>query len=411
MLAIAWFSVGLASALIAQDGLSTTDWPQWRGPSRDCHVKLPDWPASIADEQLREQWRVELGPSYSGPIVVGDRVFTTETRDQSHEVVRAFARSTGEEIWRVEWPGAMSMPFFAKANGDWIRSTPACDGRRLFVACIRDVLVCLDVQTGDEIWRRDFTADFGIDVEAFGFVCSPLLDEVGVFVQCGGGILKLDKTNGTTLWRIADSASGMSAGAFSSPVLATLAGQLQLVVQTRQELTGIDPSTGERLWSVTIPAFRGMNILTPLVIDDRVFTCSYGGGAFLHAIHRDGDDWQVSQDWANKTEGYMSSPVLISDHIYLHLKNQRFACIDSATGAETWRSTPFGKYWSMAVNGNQILALDQCGELLLIDANPDELRIVDRRKLPSDDTWAHVAVAGNQVFVRELSSLLAFVWE
>jgi outer membrane protein assembly factor BamB len=232
-----------------------------------------------------------------------------------------------------------------------------------------------------------------------------------VFVQCGAGVLKLDKTTGKTLWRIADSASGMSAGAFSSPVLATLAGQRQLLVQTRQELTGIDLSTGDVLWAVVIPAFRGMNILTPLVIDDCVFTCSYGGGAFLYAIHRDGDDWQVSQVWMNKTEGYMSSPVLVDDHIYVHLKNQRVACIDHATGAETWRSKPFGKYWSMAVNGNQILALDQRGELLLIEANPEELQIADRRKLPSDDAWAHIAVSGNQVFVRELNSLAVYLWE
>ena len=41
---------------------------------------------------LRQVWRVELGPSYSGPIVGADRVFTTETKDKKFEVVTAFDR-------------------------------------------------------------------------------------------------------------------------------------------------------------------------------------------------------------------------------------------------------------------------------------------------------------------------------
>lgn len=151
-------------------------------------------------------------------------------------------------------------------------------------------------------------------------------------------------------------------------MLGELAGHRQLLVQTRQELTGIDPLSGEQLWSVAIPAFRGMNILKPLIVGDGVFTCSYGGGAFLHTIRRNSDGWQVNQVWTSKTEGYMSSPVLIGDDIYIHLKNQRFACIDPATGLEMWRSKPFGKYWSMAVNGSQILALDQRGEMLVVES-------------------------------------------
>ena len=77
-------------------------------------------------------------------------MFTTETKDKKFEVVTAFDRKTGKELWRAQWEGAMTVPFFAKANGDWIRATPACDGESLFVAGMRDVLVCLDAQTGKE---------------------------------------------------------------------------------------------------------------------------------------------------------------------------------------------------------------------------------------------------------------------
>ena len=407
-------SAVLFTAIVSSAGqpeVASTDWPQWRGPTRDCQLASGVWPESVSTESLVQRWRVELGPSYSGPIVVGDRVIVTETQDRSSEVVRALDRRSGEELWRHKWAGAMSVPFFAKANGDWIRSTPASDGEHLYVAGMRDVLVALRVDTGEEVWRTDFTQEFGSDVESFGFVCSPLIDGDSVIVQCGAGTVKLNKHSGITEWRIPDSTNGMTGGAFSSPVIATIAGRRQLVVQTRAELMGVDLPSGDKLWSTKVPAYRGMNILTPLVIGDSVFTCTYGGGAAVYGIRQDGDRLSVTIAWDNNTQGYMSSPALIGGHVYVHLKNQRFSCLDPADGTERWRTTPFGKYWSMVVNGDRILALDQRGQLLLIDASPEEFRVLDQRQVSEQETWAHLAVSGDQVFVRELNGLSAFTWK
>src|SRR5262245_19793209 len=77
-------------------------WPQWRGPTRDGHVTGPAWPADL--KGLKRLWRVELGPSYSGPVVVADRVFVAETHDWKDEIVRALDRKTGKELWRARWP-------------------------------------------------------------------------------------------------------------------------------------------------------------------------------------------------------------------------------------------------------------------------------------------------------------------
>ena len=119
--ALLWMSVATAAAADPSQG----DWPQWRGPTRDARVTsdLP-WPNSLGN--LSERWRVPLGPSYSGPVVSEERVFVTETKNKKTEIVRALDRATGAELWRTSWTGAISVPFFAKSNGDWIRSTPAC---------------------------------------------------------------------------------------------------------------------------------------------------------------------------------------------------------------------------------------------------------------------------------------------
>ena len=108
------------SAIQAQE---VADWNQWRGPNRDGLVSNAAWPNSLSEANLAKLWSVDLGPSYSGPIVANGMVFTTETKDKKFEVVHAFDQMTGKKIWSTEWKGSLKVPFFASRNGDWIRST------------------------------------------------------------------------------------------------------------------------------------------------------------------------------------------------------------------------------------------------------------------------------------------------
>ena len=385
-------------------------WHQWRGAARDGKVEGQPWPASISEENLKTQWKIALQPSYSSPIVTKDHVFVTETRDKKTEVASAWDRKTGEKVWETSWEGAMTVPFFAASNGSWIRATPVYDGTNLYVSGIRDVIVCLDAATGEEKWKLDCVAKFKSALPSFGFVTSPLIVGEHLYTQAGGGFLKLNKDTGEVVWRTLTDGGGMGGSAFSSPVMATLNGREQLVVQTRTELTGVDPESGDVLWRQEIPAFRGMNILTPTVIDDSIFTSSYGGGAFLYKVGGSAEKTSVEAQWRNKVQGYMSSPVVIDGHVYMHLRNQRFTCIEIATGEEKWITRPYGKYWSLVAQGKRILALDERGDLLLIDASPEEFKLVEKRHVSDESTWAHLVTCDDQVFVRDLKGLTVYQW-
>lgn len=387
-------------------------WPQWRGPTRDGRDSGPAWPAELTEERVQPLWRVELGPSYAGPVVVGGRVFSVETEDEEHEVVRAFDRSSGVELWQTRWEGAMEVPFFAASRGSWVRATPACDGESLFVAGMRDVLVCLDAATGEERWRVDFTERAGTPLPSFGFVCSPLVVGEHVYVQAGGAFVKLDKRTGVTVWRSMADQGGMMDGAFSSPVMAELHGVTQLVVQSRAELAGVRPQDGEVLWSTPIQSFRNMNILTPLVVGNTVFTSAYGGRGQLLQIDRGEDGFEVERAWDNRSQGYMTSPVVLDGHAYLFLRSNRFTCVELATGEVAWTSGPTGdEYWSLVLQGDRLLALADTGRLRLVQATPEEYRELGAVELVDGSSWAHLAVSGSQLFVRELNALSAFAWE
>jgi len=401
----------LTSSAAAEDPPGSS-WLQWRGPTRDGFVAGAAWPDGLSGDRLEQVWQVEdLGPSYSGPLLTEELVIITETRDAATEHVLAYDRATGEKRWEVSWDGAMTVPFFAASNGSWIRATPCLDEGRLYIAGMRDLLVCLDAATGEELWKVDFMQAFESPLPAFGFVSSPLVIGEHVYVQAGSGFVKLEKATGRIVWRVLDDGGGMSGSAFSSPYLTTIDGVPQILVQTRNELTGVDPESGDVLWRTNVDAFRGMNIVTPTVHDGKIFTTSYGGGAFLFAIDSASVDKPVEQLWRNKVQGYMSSPIVIDGHAYVHLRNQRFACVDLGSGKEDWITKPFGKYWSMVATGDRILALDETGDLRLIRAAADAFTLLGEAKVAEEESWAHLAVEGRELYVRDLQGLTAWQWQ
>lgn len=171
-------------------------WPQWRGPRRDGQLAGKPWPATLDRDTIAEQWRVKLeGPSFSGPIVAGERVFVTLTRDEKTEHVIALDRTTGRKLWETSWEGAM-------------------------------------------------------EVEPIG-------------------------------------ASAIAADQVVQPATEPDAGD------------GVAKVPGDMLWK-------------------------------------------------NFLQGYMSSPIIIGDHAYIHLRNERLACVNLADGKRTWTSKPLSVYLSRA---------------------------------------------------------------
>ena len=387
------------------------DWTQWRGPNRDGVVTGKIWPNDLKSTHLASKWRVELGSSYSGPIMNGDTVYVTESSGDN-EVVRALDRANGKEKWRHTWAGKMRVPFFAAKNGSWIRSTPALANGKLFVAGMRDHLLCIDIKTGKRLWEINFPKELKTPIPSFGCVCSPMVDDKYVYMQAGAAFCKIEQDTGKMVWQSMKDKGGMYGSAFSSPVFATLGGKEQILVQSRTELAGVDIDSGGILWRQPVKAFRGMNILTPLPYKNGVYTSAYGGRSHFFGIKRNQESWKAAEQWENKGQAYMCSPILFEDHVYLHLRNQRFACYNIKTGKEAWVSDErFGKYMSLVRQGSKILGLDQNGMLYLINATPEKLVILDSKKISNQETWAHLAVSGGQVAVRELKAIALYDWK
>ncbi len=400
--------------MISSASAARPDWLQWRGPTRDgqVHADARQWPSRLSANNLKKLWSVDLAEGYSSPVVAGNRVITVETRSKKNEIVRAFDRNTGKQLWESSWAGSMRVPFFAAKNGSWVRSSPASDGRNLYVGGMLDLLVSLDLASGKEQWRVDFPRKEKTPKPQFGFVCSPLLDKEHVYVQAGSALRKMRKDDGETVWKVLTDERAMFGSAFSSPIRSTIGNRDQIVVQTRMELAGVAPHDGKVIWKTPVKAFRGMNILTPTVIGDKIFTSTYGGGTFWYGIEKKGAQQAIAPLWQHKLEGYMSSPVVVDGFVYMHGRDKRFHCLDPGKKKVLWSTADvYGDYWSMVANGKSILALDNRGFLLLIEASPKGFKLVDRIEVSGRPTWAHLVVCGNEVYVRDLKGLTAYRWQ
>ncbi len=385
-------------------------WLQWRGPNRDCTTNGPAFPDKLGS--LKQSWRVELNPSYSGSIVLADRVIVTETLDDATEAARALDRTTGKELWVAKWKGGQHVIPEAKPRGEAIRATPASDGKVVYIGGMRDLLLCLDVHNGKERWRIDFVDLYKGHQPDMGMSSSPLIDGDSVYTLAATGVVRVNAKSGKVDWRTLTDNPKLEGGATSSLMFSSFGGRKVLVALNRKTLALLDPESGKILWKQTVPAYRNTSTVTPVLLGDTgIFVSMIGGRSMRFDVAAGADKLSARRTWDISPVAYMSTPVRVGDYLYAHLESKRFACFDAKSGRQKWVSDQlFGDYWSMAVRGDRILALDQKGTLYLVHATPEKFDLLDQRKISDLETWPHLAVCGDEVFVRDTKGLTAYRW-
>lgn len=184
------------------------------------------------------------------------------------------------------------------------------------------------------------------------------------------------------------------------------------MVLTREKLAGLGLDDGVVLWEQKVEAFRGMNILTPIAVNDAIFTAAYGGKTQLFGIEKNGESFKAAERWQHKAQGNMSTPVVVDNCAWLLQRSQRLVCIDLTNGNERWRKLEsFGLYWSIIASDGKILAMDERGILFLLKGSAEKFEQLDTMKVSEESTWAHLGISGKLIFVRDLKGLSAWLWE
>ena len=105
---------------------------------------------------------------------------------------------------------------------------------------------------------------------------------------------------------------------------------------------------------------------------------------------------------------YMSSPVAVGSRLsgLSNKKKGQFFCLDVTIGKTLWTSPGrIGENAAILKAGNVLLALTTGAELVVFKPNAERFELVARYKVADTPVWAHPAVLGKRLLIKDKSSL------
>jgi outer membrane protein assembly factor BamB len=386
------------------------DWPQWRGPDRT-NVStetglLQDWPK----EGPPLAWQVDfVGEGYSTPTVAGGRVFVMGNRGQS-EYVLALSEADGGLVW-----SATIGPIRSNGGGGNLggpRCSPTVDGDSVYALGLNGDLVCLEITTGRERWRKDLAKDFGGSFGTWGYSESPLIDGDKVVCTPGGKdatLLALNKKNGSVIWKCP--VPGGEAAGYASMIAAEVNGAREYIQFISGGVVGVD-GDGKYLWRYIAPSCGTANCSTPLFHDGAVFAASsYNTGGGQARIKVEGDKVTAEQVYfTRQMKNHHGGMVLVDGYIYGADDPGLLTCLDWKTGKVKWSERKPGK-GSIAAADGRLYFRNEGGPMLLVEANPEKYVEHGRFEQPvksGTNTWPHPVIANGKLYLHDQQFLYCY---
>lgn len=384
------------------------DWPQWGGPHRnfvsDASGLAPAWP----EGGPRRLWSRELGEGYSAIAAEGGRLYTMYRRG-AQEVVVALDAESGKTLWEYAYDAPFS-PEYSMENGPGPHATPLVTAERVFTAGATGKLNALDRKTGKLLWGHDLMAEYKGTLRVNGYACSPLAYRDTVIMQVGGAgnaLMAFRQKDGAVAWKRHDFRNSPS-----SPLLINVDGQEQLVAFMYDDVVGVEPSTGELLWSHPHKTEFGLNVSTPVWGDGNLLfiSSSYGGGSRGLRLKRAGGKTTVEEVWAHTLmRVHYGNAVRLGDFVYASsgdFGTAPLTALDVRTGKIAWRDRTLARSSLLAAEGRLII-LDEDGNLVLATPTPEGLKVHSRVALLKSNAWTVPTLAGTRLYVRDRQGLLA----
>jgi outer membrane protein assembly factor BamB len=424
----------LLAASLAAVAANAEDWPQFRGPNRDGVSKetglLKKWPQG--GPKLVWTWK-EAGTGYSGPAIVGDRLYMCGARGEDDMVYALdLSQNPPKELWATRIG-----PKYAEKKNQWNEGpivTPTVDADLVFALGGAGDLVCIETKSGKEKWRRSLLKDLNGQVYNFngggpdeqlgwGFACAPLVDGDKVICVPGGKdgtLAALSKANGDVLWRSKDVTD---VATYASPVAATIGGTKQYLQMTNQGVVAVDGNGKVAWYYKREKPYEDIIGSSPLINGDFVFISAAGpgGGNDLIQIKKADGQFTATKVYGKKDlANYHGGMVLVGDHVYGasgDLGRSRWLCVDFKTGKVAWNVDLGGKGSITAADGSLYCLLEKNGLVVHSPASPTqkltadesfELPEASKLRKPSGGVWTHPVIANGKMYLRDQELLFCY---
>lgn len=414
------------------------DWPQWLGPQRDGVWRESGIVETFPEGGPPVVWRTPIGSGYSGPAVVGDRVYITDRqldageenadnpfkrdRTAGTERVLCLDAASGDVRWTHEYPCEYSISY---ASGP--RATPVVADGKVYTLGAEGHLFCLDADTGEPLWSHALKEKYDMPAPVWGFAGHPLLDGERLICLVGGTgsvAVAFHKDTGEEIW---SSLSAAEPG-YCPPMIYELGGRRQLIVWHPQAINGLDPETGEVLWKTRFEVRSGLTIPTPRVAGNRLFVTSFYNGPVLLDVASAETKPEVlwrgkshSERKTDKLHSIMSTPFIVDGYIYGVCSYGQLRCLKLDTGERVWEDLEATgstgdvrsrtDRWANAFlvrHEDRFFLVNEGGDLIIAKLTPEGYHELSRAHLiePTNPmagrnvVWSHPAFANRRVYMR-----------
>jgi outer membrane protein assembly factor BamB len=380
-------------------------WTQWGGPNRNFKMEVKGLANTWPEKGPRQLWSRELGEGYSGIAAVAGQLYTMY-RQGDREIVIALDEKTGKTIWEHSYDAPYQG--FNRDAGPGPHSMPLVVGDRVYAVGATGKFHCLDKQNGKVLWFHDLFSEYGGTRRKFGYSCNPFAYQDMVIMLVGGrgsAIMAFDQKDGRVVWQKQDFMN-----AHSTPVLINVDGQDQIVAFMAKEVAGVDPRSGELLWSHSHPNDYGLNVSMPVWGEDNLLFLSsaYNGGSRCLKLSRAGGKTVVQELWHTpKVAVHFSNIIRVGDYIYCSSGPGPafFTAVEVKTGKIVWQER-MPKASFLHINGKFIL-IDEDGHLALADASPAGLQMQAKIELLKQNAWTVPTLVRTKLYVRDRKTIVA----
>lgn len=302
----------------------------------------------LPDQEALDDWFTKSGIE---PAVREQVLKHVETsRALARDCVLCLDVKTGETLWKAEFPG--------RVYGWGSSSSPCVVGDRLYVAGGSDAY-CLDAATGKEIWKtwlpgREISSSFLV-VDDVAIILSAML--------CG-----LDVKTGQRLWT-QDKVRGNN----SSPTAWTKDGQTYVLANAGAELVCVNAKTGVHVWSVP-----GGGNGTPAVQGDLAVVFAERGDVGLVGYKLSSTG--AEKAWTVKIRDRGASPIIWDKHVYT-VGGGKAMCVKLESGEVAWEKPSPGEITSPILADGKVIVFTG-GGLTLYKASPEKYEELAKVKVP-----------------------------
>jgi outer membrane protein assembly factor BamB len=400
---------GQPAAAAARQALTLRpgDWPGFRGPDRDGTVRgaciATDWSA----DPPKPVWRRRVGPAWSSVVAVGDRLFTQEQRGE-WEAIICLDVATGHTLWSHQ----DAVRHQDVQGGAGPRATPAFAEGRILALGGTGILNCLDAATGNRQWSRDIAADAQSKKPMWGFSSSPLVVDNRVVVFAGGDgdktLLAYHTDTGQPAWSV-----GAGNVSYSSPQLASVGGQPQLLFVSDRGLSAFEPSSGALLWEYRTAAGNpGVpRAVQPRVVGPNAILFDAGtdlGTALIEVAPANRSSVPTARWVSRSLKPSFNDFVVHQDAIY-GFDGRVLTCVDLQTGKRRWKAGNYGSGQVLLLEDQPLLVVvTDDGEVVLVAANPNGRQELGRFQAVEGKTWNHPVIAHGRLYVRNAQEIACY---